>query len=158
MMKKFMAFALLTAAILIGSNQVSAQSSYKTGVGMRIDFGTGGTYVGPSVKHFFTANNVGEAHFLFGSGVSILGVEYQYHAPIPNAAGLRWYAGLGPALAFSKGGGTELLFRPVLGLDYKINNVPLNFGFDWRPYFSTASGVTNRFQAARFGLAFRYAF
>jgi hypothetical protein len=43
----------------------------------------------------------------------------------------------------------------VLGLDYKINNVPLNFSFDWRPAFVVTHGTS--FNAARFGLGFRYA-
>jgi hypothetical protein len=159
MMKKLMAAAMVVAAFVLGSTNAEAQSTYKTGLGMRIDFGTGGTYVGPSAKHFFNANNAGEAHFLFGTGVSVLGLEYQYHGQIPNAEGLRWVAGLGPSIAFySNQGGTHLWFRPLVGLDYKINNVPLNFGFDWRPIFTTQSNVTNRFEAARFGLAFRYAF
>lgn len=154
-MKKIILAAFFVAALNFGASMnASAQSTYKNALGMRVDFGTGGTYVGFSGKHFFNANNAGEAMLLFGSGVTLLGFEYQYHGQIQNAPGLMWTAGIGPALAF--GGGTELLFRPIVGLDYKINNVPLNMGFDWRPYFTTASGVSNRFQAARFGLAFRY--
>jgi hypothetical protein len=168
-MKKIFTATLLMTALVFGVIiTASAQrgSSYKNALGMRVDFGTGATLVGFSGKHFFDAHNAGEAQLLFGTGVTILGVEYQYHGEIPNAAGLRWYAGLGPALAFTSSkysyngkGQTSLLLRPIVGLDYKINNVPLNIGFDWRPIFGTGEAYEgNRFTAARFGLAFRYAF
>jgi hypothetical protein len=48
------------------------------------------------------------------------------------------------------------LIRPTGGLDYKINGVPLSFSFDWRPTFFI--GENSDFEAARFGLGFRYAF
>ena len=157
MIRKFLLGAFLMGALQFGlQNEANAQSTYKTAVGMRVDFGTGGSFAGISGKHFFNENSAGELQLLFGTGVTLLGAEYQYHGDIQNAQGLKWYAGLGPTLAFGRFGGTELLLRPVVGLDYKINNVPLNAGFDWRPTFSTASGVTSRFTAARFGIAFRY--
>lgn len=157
MMKRILSVALLVAAFNFGA---SAQrgADYKTAVGLQVDLGTGGTWVGPAVKHFFDAHNAGEGQLLFASGAVILGLEYQYNGAIANAPGLKWYAGLGPALAFStsQGGGTDLFLRPLVGMDYKINNVPLNFAFDWRPAFQLTHGT--EFTAARFGLGFRYAF
>jgi hypothetical protein len=63
--------------------------------------------------------------------------------------------GFGPGVAFSHGT-TDFLLRPLAGLDYKINDVPLNFTFDWRPAFVVTHG--SDFNAARFGLAVRYCF
>ena len=160
-MRKIILAAVVVVALQLGfSNTSSAQSSYTNALGMRVDFGTGGSFVGFSGKHFFNENSAGEAQILFGTGVTLIGLEYQYHGAIQNAEGLRWVAGLGPAIAIGSGVGstTDLLFRPVVGLDYKINNVPLNLGFDWRPYFTTAKEASPKFQASRFGLAFRYAF
>ena len=174
MLKKFVSAALFFAVLQLGVSQDAqaqkrmtskksfAGSNYTTAVGMHIDFGSGGTWVGPAVKHFFNENSAGEAQLLFASGSIVLGAEYQYNAPIPNAGGLNWYAGLGPAIAFATGdnkdagGGTDLMLRPLAGLDYKIDNVPLNFAFDWRPAFFLTHGTT--FTAARFGLGMRYAF
>lgn len=160
-MRKFLLLLSLSVLLVLSNEKVSAQKgstggSYNSGVGMRVDFGTGGTLVGISGKHFFNPNNAGEAYLLFGSGSTAIGAEYQYHGSIQNAEGLKWYAGLGPNILFYKGGGTDVLFRPLVGLDYKIVNVPLNIGFDWRPAFQVTHGTT--FQAARFGIAFRYAF
>lgn len=160
---------VLAVALQVGaSHKAAAQkgTDYTNAIGMRIDFGSDyGTYAGISGKHFFDTNNAGEAQVLFGSNSTMINLEYQYHADIPNAAGLKWYAGFGPGIAFSKkyyhyygysSGGTEVLLRPSVGLDYKVNNVPLNFAFDWRPAFVVTHGTD--FNAARFGLGFRYAF
>jgi hypothetical protein len=173
MMKKLFSVTVLIIALQVGaSNKAAAQkgTNYKNAVGMRIDFGSDyGTYAGISGKHFFDARNVGEAQLLFGNNSTMINLEYQYHADMPNAAGLKWYAGIGPGFTFSKksyhygyyysyysGGGTDVLIRPTVGLDYKVNDVPLNFSFDWRPAFVVTHGTD--FSAARFGLAARYAF
>ena len=157
-MKKFLVvIVLFTSLHFVASAQKGG--NYSTSVGLGIDFGSDfGTLVGVSAKHFFSAHDAGQAELQFGSDVVAIGLEYLYHGDIQNAAGLKWYAGLGPQVAFStsSGGGTDLLFRPMIGLDYKINQVPLSFSFDWRPAFVATHGTA--FDAARFGLGFRYAF
>ncbi len=173
MRRKLFSVLALAAVLVVGtSNKAAAQkgTEYSNAVGMRLDVGDGGTLVGISGKHMFNSNNGGEAQLLFGSGRIVLGAEYQYHGDIPNAAGLKWVAGFGPAIVFNKkstyyggwgyyytgGGGTDILLRPSVGLDYKINNVPLNFSFDWRPAFQVTHGT--EFTAARFGIGARFAF
>ncbi|MBN9297284.1 MAG: hypothetical protein J0I41_09740 [Filimonas sp.] len=154
MVKRFLLASLVIVALTVGlSNDASAQSTYKTGLGMRIDFGDGTTLAGFSVKHFFQPHHAGEAQLLFGGNSTYLGFEYQYHDAIPNAAGLQWYAGLGPGFQFYNGG-SNIYLRPSVGLDYKINDVPLNVGFDWRPAALLNHG--GDFNAARFGIAFRF--
>lgn len=161
-MKKLFSVTVLVLVLqLVISHKANAQkgTNYTNALGMRIDLGSDyGTYVGFSGKHFFNTHNAGEAMVLFGDHTTMLQVEYQYHGKIENAAGLRWYAGLGPGFAFASKyyGGTDVLIRPLIGLDYKIKDVPLNFSFDWRPAFVVTHGTD--FNAARFGLAFRYAF
>lgn len=138
--------------------QASAQkgSSYENAVGMRIEFGSKwGTWAGFSGKHFFNENVAGELMLLFGDGVTLLEPEIQYHGDVPNAEGLKWLIGFGPGLAFGSGQ-TDLLLRPLAGLDYKINDVPINLTFDWRPGIKVTHG--SDFNAARFGLGLRYAF
>jgi hypothetical protein len=134
-------------------------SSYTTALGLGIDFGDGSTLVGPSIKHFFTTNNVGKAEVLFGDHTTMLSLYYQYHGPIQNAAGLKWTLGLGGSASFYHFRGynvTDFAFRPTAGLDYKIPNVPLQFEFDWRPAITVTHG--SDFNAARFGFGFRYTF
>lgn len=152
MLKKIFSAALLIAALQFGA---SAQS-YKNALGVRMEFGSNyGTWFGFSGKHFFNSNGAGEAQLLFGSGITLLDLEYQYHLPIKNAQGLKWYVGFGPGFAFG-GGETTVLLRPLAGLDYTLSQSPINFSFDWRPAIAVTGG--SEFVAGRFGLAARYAF
>lgn len=158
MMKKFFAVVLLFTALHYSALAQKGEG-YSTAAGLGIDFGSNfSTLVGISAKHFFSEHNVGQGELQFGTGVIAIGIEYLYHATIPNADGLKWYAGLGPQFAIGTGEGstTDVLIRPMVGLDYKISQVPLAFSFDWRPAFVLTHGTG--FDAARFGLGFRYAF
>ncbi len=131
-------------------------NSYKTAGGLRIDFGDGGTGFGFNMKHFLTETNAIDANLIFFDGGAVgLGGEYQYNDDINGAAGLKYYAGLGPNFIFGNGY-TNVQLRPVLGLDYKINEAPINFAFDWRPMFTLNNGTD--FNAGRFGISVRFAF
>lgn len=153
-MKKLSVVAV--ALCFFGTFALSAQSNYETALGLGIDFGDGQTLVGPSVKHFFADNHAGMAEVTFGDNVTFLSLMYQYHKAFPNAGNLQWFVGGGPSIAFFDGD-SDVLFRPVVGLDFKLGNVPLAFSFDWRPWIYF--GDTNDdFEAARFGLGFRYTF
>ena len=167
---------ILVLLTIVSINTIShAQSDYTTAVGMKVDFGSDyKALIGVSGKHFFDDHNAGEAQVTFGTGTTMIGVQYQYHGGIKNADGLKWYVGFGPSVAFSKVSSyynysyyyydygyytskqTDFLLRPAVGLDYKINNVPLNFSFDWSPIITVTHG--GGFTAARFGVGFRYAF
>ena len=158
-MKKTLLFilALLTfSTTATFAQEKSSGTGYKNAVGLRIDLGQGTTGFGPNFKHQFGNNQAVDASLLFFEGDIVgLGAEYQYNAPVQNAAGLLWYAGIGPQLLFGNDN-TSVGLRPVAGLEYKIPNVPLNFGFDWRPLFvlTPDTDVT----AGRFGLSLRAAF
>jgi hypothetical protein len=160
---------IVFAVIFVGSlalNDASAQrrkattsASYNTALGLGIDFGDDPTFVGPSIKHFFTPNNVGKAEVLFGRHTTMLSLYYQYHGDIPNAAGLKWTLGLGGSLDFYSFRGynqTDFAFRPTGGFDYKIPNVPLQFEFDWRPFLQVTHNGGS--EVGRFGFGFRYCF
>ncbi|RYG50305.1 MAG: hypothetical protein EOO01_11015 [Chitinophagaceae bacterium] len=155
-MRKVLILSALAIGFILTATVSNAQSNYKTAVGLGIDFGNGSTLVGPSLKHFFTANDVGQFDVLFGNNYTVIEGFYQYHKPIQNAAGLKWFAGAGIGVGLYDGG-SNFLIRPIAGLDYKINDVPLSFSFDWRPTISIGNGDSD-FEAGRFGLGFRYAF
>ena len=138
------------------STYVEAQSVYKTGVGLAIDVGDGGTMVGPHVKHFFDNNQAGEAALQFGTGLTGLQLMYQYHQPVQEAEGLQWYIGLGGAAYFYNNGGDAVFgIVPAAGLDYKLDNIPIDLFLDWRPKFMIYDSHSN-FLAARFGLGLRF--
>ncbi|QLG46436.1 hypothetical protein [Costertonia aggregata] len=144
------------AVIAFSANTMNAQSSYSTAVGLGIDFGDGSTFVGPSAKFFLAEEHALEADILFADGSTLIQGFYEYHGPITGADGLKWYAGIGPGFNLFDGG-SNFLLRPIVGLDFKINDVPLAFSFDWRPAMIFFDGDSD-FEAARFGLGFRYAF
>jgi hypothetical protein len=156
MFKKTLLAGLFVAAIFCGTAAYAQNgTSYKTGLGMRLEFGDGNLY-GFSAKHFLTQQLAGEATLLFGSGINAsLGAELQYHVPIPSASGLSWYMGGGlQALFWKYNLGTSVWLRPMAGLDYKISTAPLNLSFDWRPTFVLSNGGGS--DIGRFGLALRF--
>jgi len=156
MKKKLFSLTLVALSFVGFHNQASAQrgASYENAVGLFIDAGNGGTYVGPHLKHYFNSNDAGQVMVLFGNSRTIVGAEYSYNALIDGANGLKWNVGVGPQIAL--GHGTDVLVRPMAGLEYKIPQVPIAFGFDWRPAWQLTHG--NDFEAGRFGIAFKYAF
>ncbi|HTN38978.1 MAG TPA: hypothetical protein VL053_17990 [Arachidicoccus sp.] len=153
-MKKI--FLALSALLLIaGAQKVQAQSNYRTAAGLFVDFGNGATLVGPSIKHFINSSDAIQGMILFGDGLTLIGAEYSYNAPVRNAGGLMWNIGIGPQAGFGNGY-SDFYVRPALGLEYKVPSAPINFGFDWRPAWQLTHG--SDFEAGRFGLAFRYVF
>lgn len=157
-MRKFILTAVCLAALqFLGIAVTSAQESapYKTGVGLMLDLGTGGTYVGPHAKHFFSANHAGQAMVLFGSGLTVFGIEYSYNKAIPGVEGLNWNLGLGPQFYFITGT-TGVMLRPQAGIEFKVPKAPVAAGFDWRPMWQLTQGTS--FEPARFALTFKYTF
>ena len=155
-MKKLL-FTFIAAAALLTVNTTDSQAqTYKTGLGLGIDFGTGTTLVGPSIKHFFNPNSAIEGDVLFGGSSTVIQAFYQYHGQISGAQGLQWYVGGGPGVQLYDGGSTFLL-RPMVGLDFKIPGAPIAFAFDWRPAMQFFDGDTD-FEPARFGLGIKYTF
>jgi hypothetical protein len=151
-MKKLVTITI--ALFALGLSQTNAQSDYSTAVGLGIDFGEGSTLVGPSGKFFFSEESALLGEIMFTSGATVITALYEYHGVINNAVGLQWFAGVGPSVGLFEGGGSAVALRPVVGLDYKINSVPLAFSFDWRPAIGISDG--GGFSAAAFGLGIRY--
>lgn len=157
MKKLFLLFALgLSTATFAQRRSANTSTGYSTALGLTIDAGNGATLVGPSIKHFFDANNAGQAELTFGGDATYLAAFYQYHAPIDGAPGLKWYLGGGPQLGFSHGN-TAFYLRPMAGLDYKIAPAPISLTFDWRPSWYIGD-YGNNFEAGRFGIGFRFTF
>ena len=159
-MKKRLLSAALSLFLLTGLSRVSAQSyssgtDYKNALGMGVDFGHGATLFGVSGKHFFWPNHVGQGEILFGNREIFISLFYQFHRELENAPGLRWFLGGGGTLdVHSKF--SDFSLRPMAGLDYKINNIPLNLSIDWRPGFQLTHN--SDVEAGRFGFGFRYTF
>lgn len=159
-MRKHFFSALLVIVLLASASGVSAQRSangtdYENAIGLGIDFGNGSSLVGPSFKHFFTGEHVGKFEVLFGGDYTAIQGFYEYHRDIEGAPGLKWFAGVGAGAGIAEHNSAFLL-KPEGGLDYKIDEVPLSFSFDWRPTFFI--GDNSDFEPARFGLGIRFCF
>lgn len=150
MKTKFMMIALFVALSFTASAQ-----QYRTAAGLFIDVGDGSTWVGPTIKHYFSAENAIAGSVLFGNSWTVLSAEYSYNKPIAGANGLNWHVGVGPQLGLGNGH-TQLYIRPATGLEFKIPSAPLALGFDWRPLWYV--GDHSQFIAGRFGLSFKYTF
>lgn len=157
-MKRLLLAIVFGVVLAASSSEAQAQvngSSYKTAGGLRIDVGDGASGFGLNVKHFLTSTGAIDANLIFFDGGAVgLGGEYQYNGNVNGASGLKYYAGIGPNFIFGNNN-TEVQIRPVLGLDYKIMNAPLNFAFDWRPSLTVTDGPS---EAGRFGISVRFAF
>lgn len=144
----------LAAAFLMAVQfTATAQSDYRTAAGVKFYPG------GITLKHFISDKNAveGLAYFNWG-GVRITGL-YELHFNIEGVEGLQWYVGPGAHIGFygSKHyDGTAIGVDGVIGLDYKINNAPLNLSLDWQPSFEFGSG--RGFYGGWGGLAIRYVF
>ena len=155
-MKRFLSIVVCITALQILSLQSSSgqgRAPYNTGFGLMLDVGTGGTYVGPHAKRFFSSNHAGQAMILFGNNVTVIGAEYSYNEAIPGADGLNWNLGIGPQVYFGTGT-SGVLLRPQAGIEFKVPKAPIAAGFDWRPMWELTNG--SYFEPARFGLTFKY--
>ena len=151
-MKKLLLAIIVSATI--GTNQLAAQADYEFAAGLGLDIFSGATLVGPSAKYFFAGEHAGQVDLLFESNLTVIQGLYEYHGDISGAEGLNWYAGGGPSLFFfGNGFGSEVALRALVGLEYKINGVPLAFTFDWRPLIGLGDLGS---EAGAFGLGFRY--
>lgn len=154
-MKKYIVYAFVLVASLTLYIEKSNAQNYRTGAGLFIDFGDGRTFVGPHIKHFFSAQNAGQAMVLFADNRTIIGAEYSYNDQISGARGLSWYVGVGPQAMLRKDD-SYFLIRPATGLEFKIPGAPLATSFDWRPMWILNDD--SYFEPGRFGIAFKFTF
>ena len=150
-MKKLL---LVFALVMLGNLAVKAQTNYRAALGLGIDLYDEATFFGASGKYFFSDNHVGQADLGFEDNATIATFLYSFHKGFFRAPGLRWYAGVGPSIIFIKNTDNIFALRPHLGLDFKIDGVPLVLNFDWRPSVVLSDVGENQVAAFGFGLQF----
>lgn len=138
----------------------SLGQEYKTAIGLR------GSYTGwgaLNIKHMLSDNHGLEG--TIGGGRNYLWAEalYEWNSSIPKVDGLGWYLGAGGALGTYSNGythqkenynGFHLGARGVIGIEYTIPSLPLNFAFHTGPYI----GLINSYGFGWHGsFAIRYA-
>jgi hypothetical protein len=152
-------FALGTVTISFGQ-EMNTGSTYQTAVGIKI-------YPGAiSIKHFTSSNIAWEGlGYFWQYGFRATGL-YEIHGNISGAPGLKWYLGPGAHVGFyntswtkdypTRQDGLAIGVDGVLGLDYKIQGIPLDVSFDWQPSFNLIG--YNYFEGGWGGLGIRYTF
>ena len=154
-MKKFIVLAIVLMAFT--QQKLMAQelgTSYRTAIGVKFYPG------GVTLKHFVASNAALEfIGYFWERGSRITGL-YEYHGNISDGGGLRWYIGPGAHVAFYNSkffaGGQTVGIDGVLGLDLKLNHIPINLSIDWQPSYEF--GDYNGFTSAWGGFAIRYTF
>lgn len=128
--------SIILVLFLIAQTRLQAQdnsgTSYKSALGIKF-------YPGAiSFKHNINNKTSLEAIDYFWKGNRITGL-YEMHYNIGDLDGLRWFIGPGAHLSFyddSHNNGVTLLgLDGIIGLDWKINNAPLDLSLDWQPSF-----------------------
>jgi hypothetical protein len=158
-MKRFLLASMVLFSALAAQAQGSTGTDYKTALGVKV-------YPGAiSVKHFVNKNAVEGLGYISSDGFRLTGL-YEVHNDISGVEGLKWYIGGGGHIGVwseawrnkypSRADGLAIGVDGVLGIDYKINGVPLNLSFDWQPSFNLIG--YNYFEGGWGGLGIRYTF
>ncbi|MEI6945840.1 hypothetical protein V9K67_01485 [Paraflavisolibacter sp. H34] len=148
-MNKFKTFGGILFFLLLGSS-VKAQR-YKNAAGIRFSTNAAVINNALSFKHFFTGSTALEGLLSFDP--LAIGLLVEKHNAI-GPTGLDWFIGGGAYVGFSQR--KNLGAQGVLGLDYKIPSLPLNFSLDWKPELNLLKDTF--FEPAAVGVSARFAF
>jgi hypothetical protein len=162
-MKRLLTVLMISGVLLAVSGRTEAQSmgsDYKTALGLK--FWPGGI----TIKHFIRDNRALEGiGYFWDHGFRFTGL-YEIHGDIDGAEGLKWYVGPGAHIGtysenwysndhYYKSGGFSLGVDGVLGLDYKINQAPIELSLDFQPSFEF---IDHPYFTGWGGLGVRYTF
>ena len=113
-------------------------ASYKTAVGIKF------YPESVTLKHFISENSAVEIQSYFWKGNRLVGL-YEKYASILGVNSMNWYFGAGAHLSMydrnSYQGGSCLGVDGILGIDYKIKNVPIELSLDWQPSIDFGGGL-----------------
>lgn len=122
-MKKLL---IIIVVVLFCNTNMNAQV-YNNAIGLR-----GGFSSGINFKHFLSGENAFEVILATDyDGFLITGV-YQRHTTAFDTPGLQWYYGAGGRIGFYDDN-SILGIVGVVGLDYKIEDVPISLALDVMP-------------------------
>lgn len=155
---------MLRLAIIVAfiwSSFVVKAQDYQTGIGIR-----GGLYNGVTVKHFINANQAIEGILTSRwRGFNLTGL-YEIDNTLTPAR-LHWYYGVGGHIGFWNGYKNHPWFKDdrsytvigidgIIGLEYNIEEIPVNISLDWKPAFNLIG--YQGFWGDTFALSIRYIF
>jgi hypothetical protein len=155
-MKKLILSTLVVICLTITA---SAQSNYKTGIGIR----GGGYENGLTIKHFTNSSTAIEGIIGFRPGVVVITGLYEKHAVAFSEPSVNWYYGAGAHIGSINGGryyrgyGQDRYYNDsvlllgadgILGLEWKIPQIPFALSVDLHPRLELARGPFLDLEAA----------
>lgn len=151
MKKSIITFGIAILMMAFTAFNVSAQANYKTGIGARF----GGYENGLTIKHFTNSSTAIEGILGFRSGAIIVTGLYEKHAVAFSEPSLNWFYGVGGHIgAIDEGrfyrdyrkdrfyADNEVLIGAdgILGLEWKIPEIPFAISIDLHPRLELARG------------------
>jgi len=131
------------------ASTINAQD-YKMGLGLRISNRDAIVNHSVSFKYFVSESLATEA-LVTVTNPAAIGLLLEKHQPL-GTTGIKWLYGGGLYVAF--GGERRFGAQGVLGLDYKLEAVPLNLSLDWKPELNFAKEFL--FEPAAVGITARF--
>jgi len=138
----------------------SYEKAYKSAIGVKM-YPSAVTY-----KQFIRTNKAVEALGYFSLDGFRATILYETYAPIEGNENLSWYVGYGGHLGIwsetwkknnpDHTAGIAVGVDGILGLDYKVKNIPLNISVDWQPSFNFVG--SSYFESGWAGIGIRYTF
>jgi hypothetical protein len=160
MQKLFILLAFVFIAATISAQNVTQPSGYKTAIGFKY------YPASVTVKSFIKENAALEGLLSFWDYGTRFTALYEFYKNINNIDGLKWYVGPGAHLGFwnnnwedkypDREAGAMFGIDGVIGLDYKIKNLPIDVSLDWQPSFTFVG--YNYFEGGWGGIGVRYTF
>lgn len=146
----FLSFFLIIT-LTKGYAQERAKHSYSTAVGIKF------YPESLTLKHFMGNHSAVEVQSYFWKGTRLVGL-YEKYTAITDMKAMTWYVGAGAHISMydrnSYEGKSFLGADGIVGIDYKIKNVPINLSLDWQPSIEFGGGVG--FAGNWGGLGIRY--
>lgn len=153
-MKKLLTLTFFT---ILFSFAAKAQD-YNTGLGLRL-----GSPSGITIKHFLGDQSAIEGILgFYNHGFNITGL-YEVHGNAFDVPSLNWFIGGGAHLGGYNNkykdyydSNTEFGVDGIIGLEYTLDDAPINFGIDWKPKINFVGNTG--FYGGDIALSVRYAF
>jgi hypothetical protein len=142
----------LLILILLGCTSGLYAQEYKMAVGVRISNNAPVINNSISLKYFVSGSTAFEALFSFGDPLGF-GLLAEKHKPVLGNNFQLFYGG-GAFAGFS--GPRRAGLQGILGMDYKITNIPFNLSLDWKPELSLTREFS--FEPAAVGISARFTF
>lgn len=154
----FVLLLVLSSLTLKAQEEDLDPVTYQTAAGFYVDWNSDLSLYGGQIKQFFSETHALNAQLLFGEKLLVLGLDYTFNGMIPMPMlykNFSWYAGVGPQLSFIEGGdGTTFAIRPMVGLEYKLKELPFAASAELKPSWSF--GENGDFELMRLGFSVKY--